>query len=178
MQGSSRSRYSEPYLRRTYGLANSWAPLVSACVRTHDTLSESWMREIRTSGSMSGEWKRAWWAPRAPATERPATRKASPTPPRHSSTLLSQLRRSVNQVRPEPCAPKGSPRNRTWRMSSRPRGLDAGWLAFDEKVEAPRSRDTLRSAQIPNRRPLPASRPRHHPSLRRLRAATVPLDLL
>jgi hypothetical protein len=49
---------------------------------------ESRMREICTSGSPSGEWKRAWSDTPALATERASNTHGRPKRPRHSSTLL------------------------------------------------------------------------------------------
>jgi hypothetical protein len=46
------------------------------------------MRQIRTSGSMSGEWKRGTVSYSGTGNRKGRlTRKASPTLPRHSSTL-------------------------------------------------------------------------------------------
>ena len=56
--------YPDMQLYENYGLVNLDRKIrriavgVGACV-----WSESRMREIRTSGSMSGEWKRAWSSP-------------------------------------------------------------------------------------------------------------------
>jgi hypothetical protein len=52
------------------------------------------MREICTSGSTSGEWKRSMVGYSGTGNRKgQPTRKATPTPPRHSSTLLRSYSR-------------------------------------------------------------------------------------
>ena len=60
VQGTSRSRFPDPYLHDELGLVQLQRRISAASRgRTRESLSESRMREIRTSGSMSGRWKRS-----------------------------------------------------------------------------------------------------------------------
>ena len=64
------------------------------------------MREIRPSGSMSGEWKRSTVGYSGTGRRKGrTTRKATPKPPRHSSTLPVQHRAGADRFRRLPGRP-------------------------------------------------------------------------
>jgi hypothetical protein len=89
VQGSSRSRISEPYCVAPTGWSSSWAVVVSARVRTHEP---SCPRAVCGNPPVRFEEQGVETEQRGilghRQTKGPATRKAAPKPPRHSSTLL------------------------------------------------------------------------------------------
>jgi len=118
----SRRRHCTPKRREDRAVAG---PSVGDRVTT---LSESRMREIRTSGSMSGMWKRSTVGlVRHRQTKGPANRQARPKPPRHISTLpeCPSLRIPGGRCRAGKLSGKGDASGRDLGPPARSRGHGA-----------------------------------------------------